>query len=87
MARHVPSQAGNETSEGFDTLLYGCYPSIATMLLVGGGGAVRACGLLSVPTCRTHERYLELLQQAEEQALRVLGFPCTTDVYVYQLYA
>ena len=24
MARHVPSQAGNEISEGFDTLLYGC---------------------------------------------------------------
>ena len=30
MPRHVPSQAGNETSEGFDTLLYGCYLSIAT---------------------------------------------------------
>jgi hypothetical protein len=29
MARHVPSQAGNETSEPFDTLLYGCYLSIA----------------------------------------------------------
>ena len=25
IARRVPSQAGNATSEGFDTLLYGCY--------------------------------------------------------------
>jgi hypothetical protein len=28
-ARHVPSQAGYETSEGFETRLYGCYLSIA----------------------------------------------------------
>jgi hypothetical protein len=28
MTRHVPSQAGNETSEAFDNaLLYGCYPT------------------------------------------------------------
>jgi hypothetical protein len=30
MAHHAPTQAGNEISEDFDTLLYGCYLSIAT---------------------------------------------------------
>ena len=64
MARHVPSQAGNETSEAFDTLLYGCYLSIAKRGCPppgGGEGGVSSNITRAVGACIGGENWGVLL--------------------------